>query len=128
MSSRPFLCKRNMYYHQQRCVDKIYSTKTQTKFHTTHQYVFSKLSPHLFYLGGDTPFYAFGYEIEDFYLTRKKTGRRYSRRVRISTSIFALFTPPIFSLHSFLTPRFTTQLNSLYTLHSSKYYTHVTFV
>ena len=26
---------------------------------------------------GDTPFYAFGYEIKDFFLIRKKTGRRY---------------------------------------------------
>ncbi len=37
--------------------------------------------------GGDTPFYAFGYEIEDFYLTRKKTGRRYVRRMRIITIV-----------------------------------------
>ena len=29
--------------------------------------------PQIFPLGGDTPFYAFGYEIKDFYLTRKKT-------------------------------------------------------
>ena len=39
---------------------------------------FSTPSP----LGGDTPFYAFGYEIKDFYLTRKKTGRRYGRLVK----------------------------------------------
>ena len=38
-------------------------------------------------IGGDTLFYAFGYEIEDFYLTRKKTGRRYVRRVRIVTIV-----------------------------------------
>ena len=37
------------------------------------QYLTKNLIPN----GGDTPFYAFGYEIEDFYLTRKKTGRRY---------------------------------------------------
>ena len=36
--------------------------------------MFSKYAPHILPLGGDTPFYAFGYEIEDFYLTRKKTG------------------------------------------------------
>ena len=34
--------------------------------------MFSKFSLYFFPLGGDTPFYAFGYEIEDFYLTRKK--------------------------------------------------------
>ena len=33
---------------------------------------FQKSPPPIFPLGGDTPFYAFGYEIEDFYLTRKK--------------------------------------------------------
>ena len=33
----------------------------------------------IFVIGGDTPFCAFGYEIIDFYLTRKKTGRRYVR-------------------------------------------------
>ena len=38
---------------------------------------FSNISP----LGGDTPFCAFGYEIIDFYLTRKKTGRRYGLRL-----------------------------------------------
>ena len=40
--------------------------------------------------GGDTPFYAFGYEIEDFYLTRKKNGRRYVRRVYVYTYIMPI--------------------------------------
>ena len=44
-----------------------------------------KPSPNIFLIGGETPFYAFGHEIEDFYLTRKKTGRRYGRRVCIYT-------------------------------------------
>ena len=39
-----------------------------------------KPSPPIFPFGGDTPFCAFGYEIIDFYLTRKKTGRRYGLR------------------------------------------------
>ena len=43
----------------------------------------SKPSPSIPPLCGDTPFCAFGYEIIDFYLTRKKTGRRYGRCVRI---------------------------------------------
>ena len=55
-------------------------TKTQTIFKSTYHYVFSKYAPHILPLVGDTPFYAFGYEIEDFYLTRKKTGRRYGLR------------------------------------------------
>ena len=33
---------------------------------------FPEYVPHIIPFGGDTPFYAFGYEIEDFYLTRKK--------------------------------------------------------
>ena len=45
------------------------------------QYLTKNLIPN----GGDTPFYAFGYEIEDFYLTRKKTGRRYVRRMHVYT-------------------------------------------
>ena len=44
--------------------------------------MFSKYAPHILPLGGDTPFYAFGYEIEDFYLTRKKTGRRYGQLLK----------------------------------------------
>ena len=46
------------------------------------------LSSHTSYIlpiCGDTPFCAFGNEIKDFYLTRKKTGRRYLRRLRIYT-------------------------------------------
>ena len=39
------------------------------------------ISPNPNPIGGDTPFYAFGYEIKDFYLTRKKTGRRYRRHI-----------------------------------------------
>ncbi len=35
---------------------------------------------------GDTPFCAFGYEIIDFYLTRKKTGRRYVLRTKNHTA------------------------------------------
>ncbi len=32
---------------------------------------------------GDTPFYAFENEIKDFFLTRKKTGRRYGSACNI---------------------------------------------
>ncbi len=39
------------------------------------------ISPNPNPIGGDTPFYAFGYKIKDFYLTRKKTGRRYRRHI-----------------------------------------------
>ena len=46
---------------------------------------FPKYFLSIFPLGGDTPFCAFGYEIIDFYLTRKKTGRRYGRQLRFST-------------------------------------------
>ena len=50
------------------------------------QYLTKNLIP----LCGDTLFYAFGYEIEDFYLTRKKTGRRYVRRVYVYTYIMPI--------------------------------------
>ena len=54
----------------------------KTNFTTTPIIVcLSKYPPPIFVIGGDTPFCAFGYEIKDFYLTRKKTGRRYGRRV-----------------------------------------------
>ena len=46
---------------------------------------FPKYFLSIFPLGGDTPFCAFGYEIIDFYLTRKKTGRRYGWRSCIYT-------------------------------------------
>ena len=49
-------------------------------YKSTHYFMFSKFLPSLLPLGGDTPFYAFGNEIKDFFLTRKKTGRRYERR------------------------------------------------
>ena len=64
--------------------------KTPIQFpHIYSQYNLSKISPPIFPLGGDTPFFAFGYEIKDFYLTRKNTGRRYGRR--LFYSIFKLF-------------------------------------
>ena len=66
--------------------------RTQTFYHIPNSPIilcFPKYSPPILPLGGDTPFCAFGYEIEDFYLTRKKTGRRYLRRVRIVTIVQA---------------------------------------
>ena len=79
-----------MYHHQQRCVDIICNQKS----HITYKHIFAQhvsLFPlPIFSLCGDTPFYAFGYEIEDFYLTRKKTGRRYVRRVYVYTYIMPI--------------------------------------
>ena len=80
MSSRHF-CRLNVVgSYQQRCANKIYNQNLKPYFKLTHHYVFAKYTPHILPFGGDTPFYAFGYEIEDFYLTRKKTGRRYGLR------------------------------------------------
>ena len=80
--SRPY----NIQPHQQRCVNKISRPKTPIPISDLYsQCVLSKYLPPIFPLGGDTPFCAFGYEIKDFYLTRKKTGRRYGRRVCIYT-------------------------------------------
>ena len=45
----------------------------------------------IFVIGGDTPFCAFGYEIIDFYLTRKKTGRRYGQSSKF-VSRYCLYT------------------------------------
>ena len=62
--------------------------RTQTFYHIPNSPIivsFPKYPPPILPFGGDTPFCAFGYEIEDFYLTRKKTGRRYVRLVRLAT-------------------------------------------
>ena len=59
------------------------SSKPLEQFYTSSIIVYFQNPPPILPLGGDTPFCAFGYEIEDFYLTRKKTGRRYLRRIRI---------------------------------------------
>ena len=57
---------------------------------TNNDVLIKYLTKNLIPNGGDTPFYAFGYEIEDFYLTRKKTGRRYVRRVYVYTYIMPI--------------------------------------
>ena len=62
----------------------LHQTSNQKIYHT-HHCVSSKFFTPIIRFGGDTPFYAFGYEIEDFYLTRKKTGRRYVRRMHVYT-------------------------------------------
>ncbi len=66
----------------------------QPKPRAIYKHIFAQhvyyISSAILHLGGDTPFYAFGYEIEDFYLTRKKTGRRYVRRVYVYTYIMTI--------------------------------------
>ena len=83
-------CVRKICIYTNNAVPIKYLPKTQIQFaHPYSQYNISKISPTIFPLGGDTPFCAFGYEIIDFYLTRKKTGRRYGRC--LFESIFKLF-------------------------------------
>ena len=59
--------------------------KYHTIFISNHHCVVSKSIHFILHIGGDTPFCAFGYEIIDFYLTRKKTVRRYLRRLQYHT-------------------------------------------
>ena len=75
-----------MYFYQQRCTNKISNQKSKHFLNPSIIVGFPEYFLFIFVIGGDTPFCAFGYEIIDFYLTRKKTGRRYGQRTKNHTA------------------------------------------
>ena len=85
MSSRPFLCTRNMYYYQQRWVYKI---SNQPFYHIPNSPIIvclPKYPPQFSLLAAIHLFISSRDEIKDFCSMDKKTGRRYLRRIRIYT-------------------------------------------
>ena len=72
MSSRPFLCIWNMYFHQQRCTNKISNQKSKRFLNSSIIVGFPKYFLSIFVIGGDTLFSALNIEIKDFYFVRRK--------------------------------------------------------
>ena len=72
MSSRHISRPCNLQPHQQRYANKISNQKSKQFLNPYIIVCFPKYFLFIFVIGGDTPFCAFGYEIIDFYLIRKK--------------------------------------------------------